>query len=144
VGFRVRGRTHPWQSGRVKDYTELADLKEIYLEDSWVLGIVAEPGEICFRVDFVLTERHPVYSRPKPDEQYCYRRGILVFEKVSKLVWTEQGSPPARDATGEIDFGNIDAMTFQDDAFELEGDWGSMKLTSASVRINLAADGDPA
>ena len=123
----------------MKDYTEIGDLAEVYLEDSWVLGVAAEPGVIRFDIDFVLTERHPSYGPPKPDEQYCYRRGSLVFEGVTDVNWTEQGAPPARDSTGEIDYGNIDAMTFENDGYELRGLWGKMTLSATTVRVDLPA-----
>lgn len=61
------------------DYTEFSGLADIYLEDSYVLEILEEPGKLTFKLDAVLTPEDPAYQPPRPGEQYCYRTGRLVF-----------------------------------------------------------------
>ncbi len=60
--------------GRV--YTELPGLADVYLEDSYVLGIEARPAELRFLLDLVLTPSHEQYRPPLPGEQHCYRKGL--------------------------------------------------------------------
>jgi hypothetical protein len=115
----------------------LDGLEFIYLEDSFVLDIVATPGAVKFEMDFVLTAEHPEYAQPNANEQYCYRRGSLNFERASECVWRDQGLPPARDADDELDFGNIDSFSWQSDSFSLEGDWGTMTIVASNARILL-------
>jgi hypothetical protein len=114
-----------------RDYTSLAGLEEIYLEDSWVLGVHVSPTAVTFDIDFVLTERHPEYRQPRVDEQHCYRRGKLVFRKASKVNWVDRGHPPATDANGEIDYGNIDTFVYEGPEYSLTGGWGAMDLVAA-------------
>jgi len=121
----------------MQPYTDLAELAGVFLEESYVLDIEARPGRVKFDLDFVLTPEHPNYTAPAVGEQFCFRRGSLEFEGVRRLIWSDQGAPPARDATGEIDFGNIDSLTFDEVGFVLEGSWGRMELRAASVSATL-------
>ncbi len=65
-------------------YWRLGGLEDVYLEDSWVLDIVARPGTVRFDMDFVLRESHGSYHAPTPGEQYCYKRGRLLFFDVKQ------------------------------------------------------------
>jgi hypothetical protein len=91
-----------------RHYTDVPALRNIYLEDSFVLDIVATPGHVVFRIELVLTPQHPAYAAPRPSEHHCYRRGELVFNQVRELLWTHSGLLPARDASGEHDYGGVD------------------------------------
>ena len=55
------------------------DLRDIYLEDSWVLQVQADGHTLRFVLDAVPTEAHPYYHGPRPDEQYDYRRAGLTI-----------------------------------------------------------------
>lgn len=46
------------------DYWSISGLDAFYLEDSWVLRIVARPGTLDLVVDLVLRESHPSYEPP--------------------------------------------------------------------------------
>lgn len=121
----------------MRNYIELPELGEILLEESYVLDIDCHPGSITFQMDFVLTERHAAYHAPKPNEQFCYRRGRLHLEKVTRSLWTGQGAPPGSDLTGELDWGNIDSLLWDDGEFTLEGTWGQMEVSAQGVRVEL-------
>ena len=118
-------------------YQRLSGLEEILLEETFVLDIEARPGQVGFLVEFVLTPRHPRYTRPRPGEVFCFRRGQLSFKDVSECYWLEQGLRPARDSSGEFDYGNIDSFEWEDNQFVLEGDWGTMRLNAERVRIEI-------
>ena len=124
----------------MKDYTSLPPLEEIYLEDSWVGGIEARPGTLTFKLDMVLTERHPLYHPRLPGEQYCYRTGAVEFSGVTELTWTNQGAAPSQDANGKLDHGNIDAMVFEGDRYRLEGSWGEIEVVAKEVDVTYDAD----
>jgi hypothetical protein len=121
----------------VKPYAELRGFENVYLEDSYVLGVEARPGLGRFELEVVLTPSHAEYEAPPPGTFECYVRGALAFGGVSELEWVEQGSPPATDASGEVDYGHIDSMSWDGTTFELDGDWGSMRLSAETVMITL-------
>ena len=128
MGLWTRHRL-PW----VTSYEELPGFEHLYLEDSWVLRVNDTPGELRFDMEAVLTEDHPQWHPPKPGEQYAYKRVALVFAKPRRVQWAERmHGPPAVDASGEVDYGNIDVFTWDGTRFELQGDWGKVSV-----------DGDP-
>lgn len=61
--------------GEMSQYFDLRGFEAVYLEDSFVLGVTATPGLLVVDLDVVLTEDHPSYTPPPPEEHYCYRRG---------------------------------------------------------------------
>ena len=117
------------------DYSSLPGLGAVVLEDSYVLGIEAGPGSLVFRLDLRLTPDHPLHRPPLPHEWACFRHAVLSFPAVRSLVWSDQGTPPARDATGEIDFGSVDTFTRVGSVSCLTGDWGRIEVTSAATPV---------
>lgn len=122
------------------DYPRLVGFEYLYLEDSFVLGIEATPGRLVLDVELVLTPQHPTYHAPAPDEQNCYARATIEFQRVRKLVWSGQGTLPATDASGEKDYGGIDALFWNGSSFHMEGDWGTIEVTSAAPVVRLGPD----
>jgi hypothetical protein len=122
----------------VKPYTDLAGFEALVLEESYVLGIQAIPGEVTFDVDLVLTIEHSAYARPPTNETECFRVGRIRFMGVQRLIWEQQGAPPATDASGETDFGHIDSFGWDDNTFRLEGDWGRMEVYAFRVQVEIA------
>ncbi|MDX6261456.1 MAG: hypothetical protein QOH84_3144 [Kribbellaceae bacterium] len=121
----------------MKPYTEIPGFENVYLEESYVLGVEAQPGVVRFELEVVLTPQHPEYTAPPPGTFECYVRGTLEFGGVTELEWVEQGSPAATDASGEVDYGHIDSMSWDGRAFELDGDWGSMRISADTAMITL-------
>lgn len=116
-----------------------ADLAEIYLEDSWVLDVASTEHGVEFRLDVVLTPDHHRYQRPAPGEQYCYMQARLTVASTKRLVLHRSDAPPATDASGERDLGNIDLFTPVDwdgaTAWEMSGDWGDLLTVEPSINI---------
>lgn len=123
----------------MRSYVEIEALRDVVLEESYVLRICAEPGRLAFVAEFVLAEGHPAYRQPPPDESDCFVEGTLEFGNVRDLRWEGQGAPPATDASGEIDYGHIDDFRWDGECFELEGDWGRMELVAGGVDLRLKA-----
>ena len=122
-------------------YENLPGFDTYVLEESWVLDVTARPGSVVFRLDLVLTPEHPRYKLPHPGNNLFYLDGQLVFEEVTDLEWVAQGGPPAIDATGEIDYGHIDTMTWDSGLYELQGDWGEMRVRARAARLVLDDSG---
>jgi len=108
----------------------------VYLPDSWVLGVETTPSSVCFVLDAVLTDGHPrYYWPPKAGEQYPYARLRWCLHGE---VWWNDGphlGRPAVDASGEEDFGNIDAWFQEGGVDHLEGEWGTVAIRGASQTI---------
>lgn len=116
-----------------------ADLAEIYLEDSWVLDVAVTEHGAVFRLDAVLTPNHPRYHPPSPGEQHCYLRATLTVASATRSLLQRSDAPAATDASGEVDFGNIDVSNSVDwdgeRAWEMSGDWGDLLTVEPSVDI---------
>jgi hypothetical protein len=124
--------TEPRQS-----YRELVHLQAVYFEDSYVLGIREWNGVIDFLLDLVLTPQHPLYAPPAPGQQHCYRPARLRFPHVTRAEWAQRVIVPARDANGDVDYGNIDKLERRERGYDVAGDWGSVRIESASPELLL-------
>lgn len=113
------------------------ELKNIYLEDSWVLDVKENKNSVSFEMEFVLTENHELYSVPKKNEQYCYKKGQLNISHYSSKYLQKSKQPPSIDANHEIDFGNIDVFTKNNEQIKLLGDWGQLLASSANVSVEI-------
>lgn len=113
-----------------EDYSTIASLAGVYLEDSYVLDIIEKPGMLSFRLEAVLTPENKEYCLPRPGEQYCYRDGELMFSGITRIDWMERSFQSYTDATGKTDYGNIDSLVTFSDGYQIEGDWGSVRVWS--------------
>ncbi|MFB9687325.1 hypothetical protein [Amycolatopsis plumensis] len=123
------------------NYTDFPGLANVYLEDSFVLAIDETPTSLTFRLEAVLTESHPRYHQPRPDEAHCYADAVLTIADATKIEWVTRSSQTYRDATGEEDLGNIDSLQRHDDHYEIAGDWGHVRIySSAAPRFTLTSE----
>jgi hypothetical protein len=116
-------------------YDEFPDFQFVYLEDSWVTGIEIAKGALRFNLVVVLLEGHRLYTPPLPNEQYCYKKGLLSFEKTQQIHWFDSIVQQSRDAIGDIDYGNIDFLWLEKskNAYHLAGDWGVLEVMSFDI-----------
>jgi len=118
------------------NYYEMTELKNLYLEDSFVLSIDEFEGEIVFSMDFVLNENHPLYSEPSFEENYYYRKGKIKFTEPKVVRWIKRNEKRTTDINGEVDFGNIDTFIKSDDEkYVLSGDWGKLEISPKDIII---------
>lgn len=113
------------------------NLDRAHLGDSWVLDITVCPNEVVFELDLVLLPGHPAYQPPSPGEQYCYRSAALRFPGLREVTWRLGEQEPAADASGEVDYGNIDTLRTDGEVYELDGDWGAMRLIADPPVVDL-------
>ncbi len=118
-------------------YWDLPQLAGIYLEDSFVLGLQEVDDVLAFEMEFVLTPEHPDYRPAQPNQQHCYARGELRFVRPRMVDWIRRTLCTSTDATGEVDFGAIDALTLEAGRYRLEGDWGEVQLNADTVEVRL-------
>lgn len=115
-------------------------LRDVYLERSIVLGLDETPGIVRFRMEFALRETHPAYAAPVPGEQYCYRRGHLIFSGPRSVHWNEPAPEAIADPNGEVGYGNIDVLLeTARGTYLVEGDWGNVLITSDPPRVVIAS-----
>ncbi len=114
-------------------------LEDVYLEDSYVLGIVEANDKLVFNLSAVLTENHWQYQKPKPGERYCYSTGSLCFSNIATIEWNRKTFEAARsvDPDGSVDFGEIDSFLVCEDQYYLEGSWGRVQITCKQVDFFL-------
>jgi hypothetical protein len=121
------------------DYSTLPALAGVYLENSYVLGIVETPRQIVFRLDAVLTPESPAYHPPRTGEHYCYAAANLVFPDVAVVEWIRRTARYFTDAAGEADLGNIDILRDDGDGFIVEGDWGRLRIVGPQPILELTS-----
>ncbi len=119
----------------MSNYFEIEGLENFYFEDSFVLKIEESKYELTFLLDLVLKEEHPLYSDPKDDEQYCYKKARLIFRECEEINWIEKINSKFSDKSGEVDLGNIDSFRKDDKENHLEGDWGEVILVTDLVEV---------
>lgn len=115
----------------MKDYYELNGFENIYLEDSYVLDIIDnfEEEVVIFLLDLVLLETHDLYKQPENDEKYFYKKGKIVFECILSLLWHEKTFEKTKALKlKNIDFGNVDIFVYENDKYNLSGDWGNLTI----------------
>jgi hypothetical protein len=121
-------------------YKAFDALKNIYLEDSWVLEIHDIEKSISFEMEFVLTKSHKFYDKPKKGEQYCYKRGQLILSGCAAKTLHLSDAEPSIDANGEKDLGNIYLFVKQNEQVELEGEWGRVIAKCDEVLVRYSPD----
>lgn len=119
------------------EYYSFQGFENVFLEDSFVLNIKTSQILAEFLVEIILTEKHRLYSKPKPNEVYCYKKAKISFPKIENIVWIEVNICPSIDANNEVDFGNIDSFFYENDFYNISGDWGEVKIQSQSPTIKF-------
>ncbi|MEU5596570.1 hypothetical protein [Streptomyces sp. NPDC020298] len=121
----------------MNDYRKVSWLAVYHLEESYVLDIQASPGLLAVEADLALHVDHPQHRPALPGERHCYLRGTLQFSQVVDLHWVDQGAPPAKDASGELDYGTVDSLEVDGDLYIMTGDFGRISVTASKLSIRL-------
>ena len=119
------------------DYYQIKPLEGIYLEDSYVLGLVIGLEKTVISLELVLDETHPEYREPLQGEQYCYRKGKIIFYDYSGVNLSNIRSVASLDASGERDFGNIDYLRMTGKDFDVGGEWGDLRIRKGILELEL-------
>ena len=122
-----------------KNYWEFKKFENFYFEDSYLLSFThfAELKRVEIDLDVILKEQHENFAPPTRDDQYCYKRGCLVFSGVNNVFWHRYIFFRTEDKNSEYDYGNIDTFIFLENQFQLNGDWGDVVITSEKVELKL-------
>ncbi len=118
-----------------KNYDNFKDFENIYLEDSFILEVIENSSQLKFIMEVVLTTNNSLYSKPKQNEVHCYKNAKIVFANVKEIDWKEKDLSPSKDASGEIDYGNIHELYFEDGYYYIFADIGELKIKSVEPKI---------
>jgi len=118
-------------------YYEWDNFKNIFLEDSFVLDIDESEHHISFTVEMVLTEKHPLYTPPHTGEQYCYQKGMIIFQELCSVNWINRSMQSFTDADDSEDYGNIDSFVLSPEGYHLSGDWGEVIINSSYPKVEF-------
>jgi hypothetical protein len=111
---------------------------DIVPEDSWVLEVWSDEGELTLLVEAALATTHPnFYSPPKAGEQHAYAQ--LLVRLRGDVVWVSGPmSKRARDTSGEKDYGDLGSWWTADDRTEhVDGEWGEVIVRNASQTVEV-------
>jgi hypothetical protein len=111
------------------EYHEFPGFESIYLEDSYVLDIRTNSC-IEFEVEAALLQSHPLCTKPREGEQYCYRTLSIRFDNVREYSWVEKHMRPIDDPVFGVDYGNIDFFFLEDGRYHIGGEWGALVIVS--------------
>jgi len=111
------------------NYWQFPGFENIYLEDSYVLGIKAQGSVVEILIEAVLTENHPLYTPPLPGEQYCYRKMTIKFPQPQQYTLVNK-MRAISGIDGSIDYGNIEEFSRNDKEYYLRGEWGEITIIS--------------
>lgn len=118
-----------------KSYYDLDNLKNLYLEDSYVIAIEINGSYIKFDILAVIIKGHELYSIPIEGEEYCYKNISLQFPELKSYKFLSNKVNPMVDIDGQIDIGNIDSFVFDNGKYILEGEWGIIEIESTSPKV---------
>lgn len=119
-----------------RSYESLPAFSDVVLEESWVRQVIASPGRVLFLVEAVIAKDSPLLQDPRPGEQFFWLPGVIQFEGVSSLEWTDQqGATTELDGTQDYD--HIDSLTVDGDVYVVESGAGTLRLTATDVVVQL-------
>jgi hypothetical protein len=120
-----------------RSYEELSGFEHLYLEDSFVLGMVEGDRDLRLSMKLVLTPAHPGYQAPPKGTQHCYRVGTILFSGIRSKQWLHRTFRPSTDASSQVDYGSIDTFLSDAGVYVLEGDWGEVRIEADTVSVHL-------
>lgn len=121
----------------INNYFELDGFQNLYLEDSFVIGIQQTETDIIFNCDFVILENHKLYSTPKTGEQYCYLKGCIRFSHITQVDWIKRDETVFSNNCYDNDYGNIDIFYVDDEKYYMQGDWGEVIIHTKTVELEV-------
>ena len=105
----------------------------IDFERSFLTGVIYDDESLSLEMDFRVTEGHPRYAAPQPDEDGCYRGGYIRFGDIDDLQIDK-----AKPVEGEVeDYSIIYSASGDGRRFEFSTGWGGIKVVAGSVRVAL-------
>ncbi|PAV26323.1 hypothetical protein CF392_06395 [Tamilnaduibacter salinus] len=121
------------------DWTEFELFNGIDLNDSFVLGWQAEDQRLSFDLELSIWPASEYYTSAKEGEYTCYRKAVLIFDQIEGYqgLLSIDEAPRSTDASGEIDYGNIDQLFVRGNQYIVEGDFGRVEVQGGDLRLEF-------
>lgn len=121
------------------DWTEMELFRGIDLNDSFVLGWQLEDDRLVFDLEVSVWPASKYYVAPKDGEYTCYRKAALIFEGVESIqgLVSMSEAPSSTDASGETDYGNIDALIVRTGGISIVGDFGTVEIAGGTCALSI-------
>lgn len=121
------------------DWRQMEALKGIDLTDSFVLDWSCENNRLCFELEVSIWPESKYYVEPKLNEYTCYRKATLQFSNIISAFGLKPKPVvmPSIDPDGSTDYGNIDFFQVVDGGFELEGNFGTVKIFGGDLLFEI-------
>jgi len=117
--------------------TYLSEYQGTYLEDSYLLGVLAEGCDLRLKMLFALTTDHPAYEKPKAGEAHCYREGYILIRRPASIEMHPGRPTILTDPDGSLDFGSIELHQQDAGAFRVVTEWFRASFTTEKVSVHL-------
>ena len=116
---------------------EYPELRGIMFDDSFVLGWNLSEQKFCIDIELSIWPESEFYTKPVNQEYTCYKKAQLVFKEFESLTGLLEQTDTMRstDATGEVDYGNIDYFGVEGKNFRLTGAFGDVTISNADLEI---------
>jgi len=111
------------------NWRDTHEFRCIDLEDSFILGWKYSQDTFTLSIEYSLRPGHKEYETPKENEYTCYKKGKMVFAKVTKLTGLipMQSAQTSTDLDGAVDYGNIEILMLgANGLIELFGEFGEL------------------
>lgn len=115
------------------DWREMELFRGIDLNDSFVLGWQLEGDRLVFDLEISVWPESTHYYTPKD------RKAALVFqgtECIQGLVSMSEARS-STDASGEVDYGNIDELRVRPDGASIVGDFGTVEIAGGICALSI-------
>jgi hypothetical protein len=113
----------------------LVDFEGAYLEDSYLMGIVAEGKNLRLKMLLALTSDHAAYARPLPGEARCFREGSILIERPKVVEWHPGRPMLSQDAEDTLDFGSVEISRCGPTLFRFRTEWFDTTVDAPQVSL---------
>ena len=122
----------------ITPYYEIPQLKDLLLEDSYLLAMETTDSSVEMTIEAALTKEHPLYQSPKPDKQYCYLHLRISFLHAHDVQWLNKNMKLRPGIDTPPDYGEVDALYLENGKYHIVGEWGELIFISDPPTVAAA------
>lgn len=115
----------------------LTEFGGAYLEDSYLMEIIAEGPNLRSKMLFALTTDNAAYSSLVPGETHCFRAGSFLIEKPNIVEWHAGKPALASDAEKTFDLGSFELYRDWSNKFRFLTEWFDATSETQQLLLSL-------
>ena len=110
-------------------------MEGIDFQDSFVLDWSLDSDQLVFKIEASIWPKSKHYTKPQNSEYTCYKKASLQFLNFKSIIGLKdkENIQQSTDASGSVDYGNIDSFTVTETGFSIAGDFGTVNITGGEV-----------